>query len=99
MTMRNGDKVVQMIPAAGYYAAYQNGDEITYNPVAAWIFVEDHRAVNAWTESIQVAATGMDRRAATRKASWSSCTGTSENAAAGDTRTAPCTPDAMRLGL
>ena len=39
--MKNGDKVVQMIPAAGYYAAYQHGDEITYNPVAAWIVIED----------------------------------------------------------
>ena len=97
--MRNGDKVVQMIPAAGYYAAYQNGDEITYNPVRRGSSSRINRAVNAWTVSIQVAATGMDRRAATRKASWSSCTGTSENAAAGDTRTAPCTPDAMRLGL
>jgi hypothetical protein len=28
MTMRNGDRVVQMIPAAGYYTAYQDGDEI-----------------------------------------------------------------------
>jgi hypothetical protein len=25
MAMKNGDKVVQMIPAAGYYAAYQDG--------------------------------------------------------------------------
>ena len=41
--MKNGDRVVQMIPAAGYYAAYQDGDEITYNPVVAWIVVEDQQ--------------------------------------------------------
>jgi hypothetical protein len=43
MTMRNGDRVVQMIPAVGYYAAYQNGGETIYNPVAAWIVVEDQQ--------------------------------------------------------
>jgi hypothetical protein len=41
--MRNGEKVVQMIPAAGYYAAYEQGEAITYNPVAAWIVVEDRQ--------------------------------------------------------
>jgi len=41
--MRNGDTVVHMIPAAGYYAAYQNGDELTYNPVAAWVVIEDQQ--------------------------------------------------------
>ena len=41
--MRNGDKVVQMIPAAGYYAAYRRGEETIYNPVAAWIVVEDQQ--------------------------------------------------------
>ena len=35
--MKNGDRVVQMIPAAGYYAAYRDGEKVTYNPVAAWI--------------------------------------------------------------
>ena len=39
--MRSGDTVVHMIPAAGYYAAYQDGDELTYNPVAAWVVIED----------------------------------------------------------
>jgi hypothetical protein len=39
--MRNGDKVVHMVPAAGYYAAYQDGDELIYNPVATWIVIED----------------------------------------------------------
>ena len=43
MTMKNGDRCVQMIPAAGYYAAYRNGDGISYNPVAAWIVVEDQQ--------------------------------------------------------
>ncbi len=41
--MRNGDAVVHMIPAAGYYAAYQEGDELTYNPVAAWVVIEDQQ--------------------------------------------------------
>jgi len=41
--MKNGDRCVQMIPAAGYYAAYRNGDGISYNPVAAWIVVEDQQ--------------------------------------------------------
>ena len=41
--MRNGDRVVQMVPAAGYYAAYQHDDEITYNPVAVWIVIEDQQ--------------------------------------------------------
>lgn len=43
MQMRNGDKVVHMIPAAGYYAAYRDGEKITYNPVAAWIVIEDQQ--------------------------------------------------------
>jgi hypothetical protein len=29
MTMRNGDKIVHMVPAAGYYAAYEHDDEVT----------------------------------------------------------------------
>jgi hypothetical protein len=41
MSMRNGDKIVHMVPAAGYYAAYRHGDGIAYNPVAAWIVLED----------------------------------------------------------
>jgi len=41
--MRNGDKIIHMVPAAGYYAAYQHGDEVTYNPVAAWIVLEDQQ--------------------------------------------------------
>jgi hypothetical protein len=41
--MRNGDSVVHMIPAAGYYAVYQEGDELTYNPVAAWVVIEDEQ--------------------------------------------------------
>ena len=41
MSMRNGDKVVHMVPAAGYYAAYRHGDEIAYKSVAAWIVLED----------------------------------------------------------
>jgi hypothetical protein len=43
MPMRNGDRIVQMIPAAGYYAAYRDGDELTYNPVAVWVVVEDQQ--------------------------------------------------------
>jgi hypothetical protein len=43
MQMRNGDKVVHMIPAAGYYAAYRDGEKLTYNPVAAWILIEDQQ--------------------------------------------------------
>jgi hypothetical protein len=43
MRMRSGDTVVHMIPAAGYYAAYQEGDELTYNPVAAWVVLEDQQ--------------------------------------------------------
>jgi hypothetical protein len=42
-TMKNGDKVVQMIPAAGYYAAYRDGERISYNPVAAWVVIEDQQ--------------------------------------------------------
>ena len=41
--MRNGDKIIHMVPAAGYYAAYQHGDEVTYNPVAAWVVLEDQQ--------------------------------------------------------
>jgi hypothetical protein len=43
MTMRNGDKIVCMVPAAGYYAAYRHDDDVTYNPVAAWIVIEDQQ--------------------------------------------------------
>jgi hypothetical protein len=43
MTMRNGDKIIHIVPAAGYYAAYQHGGEVTYNPVAAWIVLEDQQ--------------------------------------------------------
>jgi hypothetical protein len=43
MTMRNGDKIIHMVPAAGYYAAYQRGDEVSYNPVVAWIVIEDQQ--------------------------------------------------------
>src|SRR3954462_12977926 len=43
MLMRNGDRIVQMIPAAGYYAAYRDGDELTYNPVAVWVVIEDQK--------------------------------------------------------
>jgi hypothetical protein len=41
MRMRSGDTVVHMIPAAGYYAAYQDDDGLTYNPVVAWVVIED----------------------------------------------------------
>jgi len=41
--MRRRDTVVHMIPAAGYYAAYQKGGELTYNPVAAWVVIEDQQ--------------------------------------------------------
>ena len=79
--MRNGDRVVQMIPAAGYYAAYQNGDEITYNPVAAWIVVEDQQGRQR-VDGIDPSGGNWDgSRAATPRTSWSSYTGTSENAA------------------
>jgi hypothetical protein len=39
--MKNGDKIVSMIPAAGYYAEYKNNGKTIYNPVAAWVVVED----------------------------------------------------------
>jgi hypothetical protein len=39
--MRSGDKITHIVPAAGYYAVYREGDEMTYNPVAAWVVVED----------------------------------------------------------
>jgi hypothetical protein len=32
--MRPGEKITQIVPAAGYYAVYGEGDEMTYNPVA-----------------------------------------------------------------
>ena len=41
--MRNGDRIVSMIPAAGYYAEYNNGEEAVYNPVAAWVVIEDRQ--------------------------------------------------------
>lgn len=41
--MRSGDTVVHMIPAAGYYAVYQKGEELTYNPVAAWVVIENQQ--------------------------------------------------------
>jgi hypothetical protein len=41
--MKNGDKIVSMIPAAGYYAEYKDGDEPTFNPVAAWVVIEDRQ--------------------------------------------------------
>ena len=41
--MGSGDTVIHMIPAAGYYAAYQDGDKLTYNPVAAWVVIEDEQ--------------------------------------------------------
>jgi hypothetical protein len=47
----------------------ERGDEITYNPVAAWIVVEDQQGVSGSTVSIRVAPTGTDHRAATRKTS------------------------------
>jgi hypothetical protein len=80
--MRNGDRVVQMVPAAGYYAAYQHDDEITYNPVAVWIVIEP--SGDNWDGSPCSYA----------KTSWSSYTGTSENAA-DDTTTAPRPSDVM----
>jgi len=78
--MKRGDTVVHMIPAAGYYAAYQKGEELTYNPVAAWASSRTNRAGNAWTASIPAAKSGTDRRAATRRALSSSSIETSENA-------------------
>jgi hypothetical protein len=41
--MKNGDKIISMIPAAGYYAEYKDGDEPTFNPVAAWVVIEDRQ--------------------------------------------------------
>jgi hypothetical protein len=43
--MRPGDKITHIVPAAGYYAAYREGDEMTYNPVAAWVVVEDENGL------------------------------------------------------
>jgi hypothetical protein len=79
--MRNGDKIIHMVPAVGYYAAYQHGDEVTYNPVAAWIVLEDQQGRQRVDGVDPSGATGMDRRAATRKPSSSSSTGKSENTA------------------
>ena len=53
--MRNGDRVVQMIPAAGYYACIPGRRRLTYNPVAAWVVIEDQQGGNAWTESTPAA--------------------------------------------
>jgi hypothetical protein len=39
--VKNGERIVALIPAAGYYAEYKSGDGSTYNPVAAWAVVED----------------------------------------------------------
>lgn len=41
--MKNGDKIVNMVPAAGYYAHYKDGDKLTYNPVAVWVVIEDRQ--------------------------------------------------------
>lgn len=41
--MKSGDRIVSMIPAAGYYAEYKDGDRATFNPVAAWVVVEDRQ--------------------------------------------------------
>jgi hypothetical protein len=62
--MRNGDSVIHMIPAAGYYAVYREGDDLTYNPVAARVVIEDEQAGNAWTALIPAVTTGRDRHAA-----------------------------------
>ena len=42
--MKSGDKIVSMVPAAGYYAEYKDGDDdSTFNPVAAWVVIEDRQ--------------------------------------------------------
>jgi hypothetical protein len=41
--MRPGDKILHIVPAAGYYAVHKEGDETTYNPVAAWVVIEDEQ--------------------------------------------------------
>ena len=87
--MRNGDRVVQMIPAAGYYAAYQDGDEITYNPVAAWIVVEDQQGRQR-VDGVDPSGADWDGSPCSYAKDFVEfvCTGTNENAA-DDTRTAP----------
>jgi hypothetical protein len=39
--IRSGDKITHIVPAAGYC----EGDEMTYNPVAAWVVVEDENGL------------------------------------------------------
>lgn len=39
--LKNGDTIVSMVPAAGYFAYYKNEGETTYNPVAVWVVIED----------------------------------------------------------
>jgi hypothetical protein len=86
--MKNGDKIVHMVPAAGYYAAYQNGDEVTYKPVATWIVLEDQQGRQR-VDGVDPRGTSWDgRRVATRKISSSSLTGRSGNIA-GDTMLDP----------
>ena len=68
--MRNGDRIVQMIPAAGYYAAYRDGDELTYNPVAVWVVIEDQQGGGQHVDGADRGGhKGTDRRAATGRAS------------------------------
>ena len=98
--MRNGDKVVQMIPAAGN----------TMRRLPEWR--RDHLQPGCGVDRRR-GSTGPSTRGRCRSSggNWdgSPCSyakGFVEfvyrdeaNAAAGDARMAPCTPDAMRLGL
>jgi hypothetical protein len=57
--MRPGDKITQIVPAAGYYAVYREGDETTYNPVAAWVVVEDENGLQR-VDGIDPSRVGWD---------------------------------------
>jgi hypothetical protein len=57
--MRPGDKITQIVPAAGYYAVYRDGDEMAYNPVAAWVVVEDEKGVQR-VDGIDPSRVGWD---------------------------------------
>ncbi len=57
--MRPGDKITQIVPAAGYYAVYREGEELTYNPVAAWVVVEDENGLQR-VDGIDPSGVGWD---------------------------------------
>jgi len=78
--MRDGDKIVSMIPAAGYLGESNDGDEATYNPVAAWVVIEDVQGRHRVDGIDPSGGGGMVRPAATETTLWRSCTARSGNA-------------------